>query len=323
MKSKRFLPLISFIAFCVALYLLYNVLSRYDPAQIAKSIFAIETSRLGLAMLFVAGSYLSITLADALAARYIGAKLPYRRVALASFVAISIGHTVGIAAASSGAIRYRFYSRWGIGAGDIARIILFCAMTAALGLAALSGLALLLGAEVATGLLSLGQPFAFSLGVLCLGLTAMYAGLGLVTRAPLAIGHWKIPLPPLKLALEQTLVGTMDFCFVAAVLYELLSPATEVGYFGVVAVYVLANIASIVSHVPGGLGVLEAVVVLMIPEASVVGALIVFRAIYFLVPFTLGVILFVAYELTNRQGKRTVSEVTSKERKRRTMWSND
>ena len=90
-----------------------------------------------------------------LAVRYIGAKLPYRRIALASFTSLSIGHTLGVAAASSGAIRYRFYSRWGIGAGDIARIILFCAMTTGLGLNTLMGLALLLRANMATELLGL------------------------------------------------------------------------------------------------------------------------------------------------------------------------
>jgi len=297
MRHKRFIPLFALVVFCIAAYLLYRALSAYEPAKIVEAVFAISPARLALGALFVAGSYFSLTLFDALAIRYIGAKLPYRQIMLASFTALSIGHTLGVAAASSGAIRYRFYSRWGIGAGDIARIILFCAMTAGLGLNTLMGLALLLQANVAAKLLGLSQTGAIALGAACLLLTALYVALAAVLRQPLAISRWKIPIPPVKLALAQLAVGTMNFCFVAAALYELLPATVGVGYFAVATVYVLANAASIASHVPGGLGVLEAVVIHVLPEVSVIGALVVFRFIYFLVPFTLGAALFATYEL--------------------------
>jgi uncharacterized membrane protein YbhN (UPF0104 family) len=84
-------------------------------------------------------------------------------------------------------------------------------------------------------------------------------------------------------------------------LYQLLPPASDIGYFVVATVYVLANVASIFSHVPGGLGVLEAVVIHLMPQAAVIGALVVFRVIYFLVPFAIGAALFAAYELAQRR----------------------
>jgi hypothetical protein len=300
---KRFLPLFGFIVFCIAAYLLHRALSAYDPAEIVESIFAIPPPRLALGALFVAGSYFSITLFDALAIRYIGAKLPYRRIALASFCALSIGHTLGFAAASSGPIRYRFYSRWGIDPGDIAKIIVFCAATAILGLNTLLGLALLLQADVAAELLGFSQATVLALGGACVALTGLYVSLAAVLRRPLAIKQWKISMPPVRLALAQIAVGAMNFCFVAAALYQLMPPAARVGYFAVTSVYVLANLASIVSHVPGGLGVIEAVVIHLMPEASVIGALVVFRVIYFLVPLTIGAALFAAYELAAK-GKR-------------------
>jgi glycosyltransferase 2 family protein len=303
MKYKRFIPLFAFVVFCIAAYLLYHALSAYDRATIVEAIFAIPRPRLALGAFFVAGSYFSLTLFDTLAIRYIGAKLPYRRIALASFTALSIGHTLGVAAASSGAIRYRFYSRWGIGAGDIARIILFCAMTAVLGLNALMGLALLLQANVAAKLLGFSQTGAIAVGAGCLLLTALYLTLAAVLRQPLTIKRWEIPIPPFKLALAQISVGATNFCFVAAALYELLPATVGVGYFAVATVYVLANVATIVSHVPGGLGVLEAVIIHVLPEAFVIGALVVFRFIYFLIPFTIGVVLFVACELAKRRGR--------------------
>ena len=301
MKYKSFIPLFAFGVFCIAAYLLYRALSAYDRAKIVEAIFAIQRPSLALGALFVACSYFSLTLFDTLAIRYVGAKLPYRRIALASFTALSIGHTVGVAAASSGAIRYRFYSRWGMGAGDIARIILFCAMTAGLGLNTLMGLALLLQANVAAKLLGFSQAGAIALGAACLLLTALYVALAAVLHRPLTIRRWEIPIPPVKLALAQISIGTIDFCFVAAALYELFPAIVAVGYFAVATVYVLANVASIVSHVPGGLGVLEAVVIHVLPEVSVIGALVVFRFIYFLVPFTIGAVLFAACELMQRR----------------------
>jgi uncharacterized membrane protein YbhN (UPF0104 family) len=307
MKYKRFTPLFAFVIFCIAASLLYRALSAYDRAKIVEAIFAIPRPRLVLGALFVAGSYFSLTLFDTLAIRYIGAKLPYRRIALASFTALSIGHTLGVAAVSSGAIRYRFYSRWGIGAGNIARIIVFCAMTAGLGLNTLIGLALLLQANLAADLLGFSQTSAIALGAGCLLLSALYVVLAAVLRRPLAIKRWEIPMPPVKLALAQISIGTMNFCFVAAALYELLTATVGLGYFTVATVYVLANVASLVSHVPGGLGVLEAVVIHVLPEVSVIGALVVFRFIYFLVPFTIGAALFVAYELTQRRRRGAFS----------------
>jgi len=301
MKYKSFIPLFAFGVFCIAAYLLYRALSAYDRAKIVESIFAVQRPSLALGALFVAGSYFSLTLFDTLAIRYVGAKLPYRRIALASFTALSIGHTLGVSAASSGAIRYRFYSRWGIGSGDIARIILFCAMTAGLGLNTLMGLALLLQANVAAKLLGFSQAGAIALGAASLLLTALYVALAAVLHRPLAIKRWKIPIPPVKLALAQISIGTIDFCFVAAALYELFPAIVAVGYFAVATVYVLANVASIVSHVPGGLGVLEAVVIHALPEVSVIGALVVFRFIYFLVPLTIGAVLFAACELMQRR----------------------
>jgi uncharacterized membrane protein YbhN (UPF0104 family) len=307
MKYNRFTPLFAFVIFCIAASLLYRALSAYDRAKIIEAIFAIPRPRLVLGALFVAGSYFSLTLFDTLAIRYIGAKLPYRRIALASFTALSIGHTLGVAAASSGAIRYRFYSRWGIGAGDIARIIVFCAMTAGLGLNTLIGLALLLQANLAAELLGFSQTGAIALGAACLLLSALYVALAAVLRRPLAIKRWEIPMPPVKLALAQISIGTMNFCFVAAALYELLRSTVGLGYFTVATVYVLANVASLVSHVPGGLGVLEAVIIHVLPEVSVIGALVVFRFIYFLVPFMIGAALFVGYELTQRRRRGAFS----------------
>ncbi len=301
MKAKRFLPFFGLAAFGAAAYLVYRAVRRYDPAEIVASIFAISVPHLLLGSLFVAGSYFSLTLFDTLAVRYVGAKIPYRRIALASFSALSIGHTVGFAAASSATIRYRFYSRWDIPAGDIAKIILFCAITVALGLNTLAGIALLLRPEMAADLVGFSDTVAVVLGGTCLGLTAAYLCFSILLRGTLTIWQWEISMPVPKLACAQVCVGTINFCFVAAALHQVLLANIDVAYIAVATIYVLGNLASLLSHVPGGLGVLEAVVIYLLPQAAVIGALLAFRGLYFLLPFVIGVLLFAAYELRQQR----------------------
>jgi glycosyltransferase 2 family protein len=256
-----------------------------------------------LAGLFAAASYLCLTCFDFLALRYVGQRLPYPKVALASFCSLSLGHNIGFAALSSGAIRYRFYSRWGVRAGDIAKIILFCGMTVGLGLAILGALALLLRSDLAAEMTGLSQGALIGIGVAALAAVALYVLLAAHVRKPLRIRHWSIEMPPLRLALAQIVIGPINFACVAACLYHALAALADVSYLAVAAVYVTANVTALMSHVPGGLGVIETVVLYLVPGAKVIGALVAFRVIYYLVPLTIGGPLFGLSELLLKERK--------------------
>jgi uncharacterized membrane protein YbhN (UPF0104 family) len=254
-----------------------------------------------LALVFAAGSYLCLTGFDFLATRYIGQNLPYRYVALTSFCSLSLGHNIGFAALSSGAIRYRFYSRKGISVGDVARIIVFCGITVGLGLAILGGLALLVRSDLAVEILGLPRAGVIALGVGALALPAGYLVLAAFVRRPLKIRRWRFAPPPLPLAIGQCAVGALNFSFVAACLHQALSAVGDVSYLAVAAVYVMATLASLITHVPGGLGVIETVVLHLLPGAQVIGALVAFRVIYFLIPLCIGGPLFGITELWLRR----------------------
>ena len=120
-------PVIAVAAVALAAFLLYRTLSRYSLDQIVASVTDVPASRLMLAGAFAAASYTCLTAFDYLALRYVGHPLAYPKVALASFTSLSLGHNIGLAFLSSGAVRYRFYSRWGLGAGEVAKVILFLA----------------------------------------------------------------------------------------------------------------------------------------------------------------------------------------------------
>lgn len=294
---RFFMPLLAGMVVLLAAYLLYRNLSQYSWDAIVQSVWAIPRSRIVLAILSAAASYFCLSWFDWLALRYVKQNLPYRRAALASFAALSLGHNIGLAALSSGAVRYRFYSRWGVRLGDIAKVILFCGVTVGLGLTTLAACALLLRPELAARITGLPQPWIIALGLGCLAAAVGYIALSITWRTPHRFRDWTIEMPPPRLAIAQIFIGLLNFSFVAACLYHTLAAVGEVSYLGVAAVYVLANTTALITHVPGGLGVIEAVVLYLLPGANVVGALIAFRAIYYLLPLCIGGPLFALSEL--------------------------
>lgn len=293
--------LIAAAAIGLAAFLLYRTLSRYSPDQLVAAVTAVPHLRLLAAAAFAAASYLSLTFFDYLALHYVKRPLPYPKAALASFTALSLGHNIGLAALSSGAVRYRFYSRWGLKAGEVAKVIVFCGTTVGLGLLVLGGAALLLRSELAVKITGLTWPIVIALGIGCLALPAAYLILAATMRRPLRIRRWTLEIPPLKLAAGQILVGSVNFAFVAACLHQALAAVADVAYLGVASVYVIANATALVSHVPGGLGVIESVVMYLLPGQDLIGPLLVFRFVYFLMPLAFGAILFAVTELVYRR----------------------
>ncbi|WJR65345.1 UPF0104 family protein [Neorhizobium sp. CSC1952] len=296
-------------AICLAIFLVYRSLGRYTLDEIEESVQSIAGFRLASAFLFVILSYLCLTGFDTLAVRYAGKPLAYRRTALASFTALSIGHNVGLAALSSGAVRYRFYSRWGLTAEDVAKIIIFCGVTVGLGLVTLAGLALLLQ-EGGPDLLGLESPVRTALGLACLSMPALYLLLCAFVRRPLRLRTWQFDPPKLGLAIGQIVLGTLNFACVAASIHQLLATFTDAGYLEVASAYVTANIAALISHVPGGIGVLEATMLAILPSTASIGALIAFRVLYYFVPLTIGVPTLLISEAYYRHRGGRFSEQT-------------
>ena len=281
-------------------YLLYRTLSGYSPGQLVDAVRAVPASRLLAAGGFAAASYLCLTGIDWLALRAAGTPLPYRRVALAAFISLSLGHSIGFAGLSSGAIRYRFYTRWGLGTADVAKAVLFCGVTVAVGLMALGAVAVLVHPGLAREVTGLGTGAVLAAGLACAAFVAGYLGLAAWWRKPLTFRRWSIEMPPLPLAAAQVALGAVNFALVSACLHQVLMAVSDVGYLAVASVFVIANAAVLITHVPGGVGVIESVVVHLLPKTDVIGPLIAFRCIYFLIPLALGLVAFAATEAVFR-----------------------
>jgi glycosyltransferase 2 family protein len=284
----------------LATFLLYRTLSSYHYHEIVASVTSIPLSRLLSATAFAASSYVCLTLFDVLALRYIRHALPYRKVALASFCSLSLGHNIGFAALSSGTIRYRFYSRLGLRTEEIAKIIVFCGVTVGLGLSTLTGITLALRPDIAQDVLRVNRGLIYGACTLSLAIPVAYAFFASLLRSPVRVWNWSFGMPVPALAVAQIAVGTLNFALVAACLHQALSAVSEIPYVAVVSVYVIANVATLITHVPGGLGVIESVVLFLLPKAQLVGAVLVFRFVYFLLPLVMGGALFVIAELQLR-----------------------
>jgi glycosyltransferase 2 family protein len=300
--------LIGIAAVGLAVFLLHRTLSRYSSDEILNSLNSIPAFRVTLSLLCAAASYLCLTAFDWLALRYVERPLPYGYVALASFCSLSMGHNIGFAALSSGAIRYRFYSRWGVGLGDIAKVILFCGVTVGLGLIILAGIALLSSSELASEMTSLPQSSILIVGLACLAVGPCYVALAHFLRRPIRIREWTVQLPDWRLALAQVIIGPLNFAFVSACLYHALASLADVSYLQVATAYVIGLAGSLLSHVPGGLGVIETVVLFLLAGQQLIGGLVAFRVIYFLIPLCIGAPLFAVAEVFFRRSATAARE---------------
>jgi uncharacterized membrane protein YbhN (UPF0104 family) len=297
MPKKVIVGVLISAAVAVAGWLIYRALSQYTLDEIVQSVMEIPSRHLVVGIAFVFLSYFCLTLFDTLAVRYVGRKLSYPKIAIASFTSLSIGHNVGVASLSSGAVRYRFYTRWGFSGEEVAKIILFCGLTVGLGLVTLAGLCSLIMPEGAARVTRLSRSGVVVLGIACLGASAGYVLLAGLLRGSLRLYRWSFKLPSPSLAACQVAVGTANFVCVSACLHQLVLAFGDRGFFETATAYVGANLTSLVSHVPGGIGVLEATIAFLLGHSASIGALIAFRAIYFFLPLPLGLLSISIAEL--------------------------
>jgi uncharacterized membrane protein YbhN (UPF0104 family) len=303
-RWKRWISLATPLLALAALAIVVHALEQLTFARVVASLERIGTRHFIAALLCTAASYTTLTSFDWLGARHGGSRLGYPRIALASFLSLSIGHTVGFSPFSSGAVRYRYYSKWGLSTQQIGLIILFSAVTVALGETTLSAIILLAKPSTAQHVLGLNRIIILLIGSLCTMLVLGYLACAVGLRRRIDIFGWRFEFPNARLALAQIAMGLLDYIFVTAALHSLLSASTQVDFFTTAAAYILGSIAALLTHVPGGLGVLEGTIALLLPNTEAIGPLIAFRCIYFLLPLTAGLTLLGVTELRGRIARR-------------------
>lgn len=269
----------------------------YD--HVVAAMRAVPGAHLLLALLATAVSFAALTGYDHSSLRYVGAKVPYRVVAQTAFIAYALSNTIGLGVFTGGAVRMRMYGAAGVEAGSITRAIAFNALAFGLGIGVVGAAGLLLDASVLAPALHLPAWPLQVLGALALiGAGALlWACRHGEVKLPLR-GRLRLPAP--GLAWRQLLWSLLDITAAAAVLWWLL-PQGSIGFPAFVGFYAAATVLGVISHVPGGLGVFEAVMLVAlghaVPAGTLAGALVLYRVIYYLLPLLLALLLLVGHEL--------------------------
>ncbi len=291
--------------FGVALLVLRRELSQYRYQDLVEAVTDLGRWRVLGAIALTAVNYLALTGYDALALRIVGQKLEYRRVALASFIAYVFSHNVGLSFLGGGAVRFRLYSSWGIGSDRIAAILFINAITFWLGFVLLLACTLLAAPPAIPARLHFPAVGPQVLGALSLVVLVAYLALTAARRTPLHLWGRDLALPTFRVSLAQLVLSTIDWLLAAAVLWVLLPASVGPGFASFVAIYLSAQIVALVSHVPAGLGVFETVIILMLghatSRAALLGSLLAYRLVYYLVPLAFGTLLLVAHEGMRRR----------------------
>ncbi|HDX8377751.1 TPA: lysylphosphatidylglycerol synthetase family protein, partial [Aeromonas dhakensis] len=298
-------PLCSLLLLGAALVVLYRLTHLWHWHDIRLAIWSLPLPLLGGALLLTLLSYGCLCCYDMLAVHALGKRLPWQQVGVTSFIAYTFSNTLGFALLTGSSVRYRIYSALGLNTGEVARIILFCSVTFFLGLLAWGGSALLVGQ--ATTLLPDWPLWADQLLNLAGGL-ALLAVLGyLFWPKPVLVwrGH-ELVLPVFRTRLLQLLVALLDWMAAAAVLYVLL-PADSVSYPVLLSAFVLASFLGVLAHVPGGIGVFEASMSLLLakylPVDKLLASLLLYRCIYYVLPFLCALLLFTSQELLQQKAR--------------------
>jgi phosphatidylglycerol lysyltransferase len=305
---KRRAGVIATVAiFLLALLTMQHMLRDFHYHQIILQLKSLSARQILIAILCTAASYWTLTFYDLSALRYARIKLPYKLVAFASFTGYAVSNNVGFALISGGGVRYRLYSAAGVSAGDIAKIIVFAGVTFTAGLCAIGSFAFLIAPGELAPVAHISPPVASAIGGVALALILATLVTAAINRHPIRLWRLRIAIPSARMVAAQILISGVDIALAAATLYIVLPPLAGIGYWGFLGLFSVALLLGVISNVPGGIGVFESVMLIGLRQgdgAAVLGGIIAYRAIYFLLPLILAGILLAINEVFLRKPGR-------------------
>jgi phosphatidylglycerol lysyltransferase len=279
---------------------LRGLLREVSYAEVVQQIATQPARDLLLSGLATVLSYLVLTGYDFSALKYVGVQIRRTTVLLTSFIAYALGNTVGLGVLTGGAVRMRLYTAAGIDAGRVAQAAAFNAGAFVIGMTAFGAAGLLWGAPDVAELVRIPGWLLRAIAVLLLLAVGALLVAAARSREIRILNRWPVRLPPPELAIRQLLISALDLSASAAALWFLL-PTDIVSLPAFFAWYAMAVALGLLSHVPGGLGVFEAVILLACggraPPEQIIGALVLYRIIYYLLPLIAAAMLLAGYEL--------------------------
>jgi uncharacterized membrane protein YbhN (UPF0104 family) len=293
----------SLLIIAFAITTLFRTLRGIDTGVVLTALTEIPRRNIALAALSVVAAFCTLTFYDFFALRTLGKKqVPYRIAALSSFTSYSIGHNIGATVFTGGAIRFRIYSDYGLNAVDVAKICFLSGLTFWLGNTFVLGIGMAMHPWAASAMDQL--PPAINRLIALGGIAAIVAYLVWLTagdnRRELGQNGWKVVLPSAPLTLLQILIGVVDLGFCALAMYLLMPAQPGIDFISLAVVFILATLLGFASHAPGSIGVFDVAMLVALPEfgrEQLLATLLVFRILYFLIPFGTAVSIMGTREL--------------------------
>ena len=304
-KLSQLLPLLLFIG---ALYIAHRELQAHQLHEILTALQHTPHQAILAAFALTLINYLVLVGYDWLALRYTGhTQIPLLKMLGAALLSYAISNNTGHAWATGGSIRYRFYSKWGVPGWDVIKISLFQTLTYLLGALTLG----LLGSLILPHYLTHGvqEPAVIHwVSIVCAVSLLIYWVAVWFWRKPVLIKGFALYLPSPLTAWRQTLIASLDVVLSALVLWALMYGKVQIDFGAFLVVFVVAQVMGVISQVPGGIGVFESAFLWLMSDIEsrdehllLIGALLLYRAIYYFIPLLLAGGGLLSYELYSRR----------------------
>jgi len=310
--GKKLSAAISLLILSAAALALYYALRDIDVDKVISALRTQPRQTIWIASIFVITGYVTLIFYDVFALRTIGHRaVPFRVAAVASFTSYTIGHALGAATLTGGFVRLRVYSAWGLSVIDVAKMAFITGMTFCLGNALVLGAALSYAPEAVSAIDRLPIWVNRGVGVAALLALLIYLLWLGPQRRIIGVAEWSIALPDARATLLQIAIGATDLCLVTIAMFVLLPESPNVGFITVLLIFLSATLIGTVSHVPGNLGIMEAGMLLGLPQfekEELLASLLTFRVLYFAVPLLFAMLALALRELGLLARPRTTSQ---------------
>ena len=284
---KRLSILAPPLLFILAAIVVRHELKAFQTGDIRDAIFSVPALTIAIGAVLTALNYAILSFYDWLALRYAGQRVPIRRVLLASSISYAISNNTGHALISGTSVRYRFYTNWGVPGWEVVRISAFLAVTFIIGLITTEVLTYLALPPVMMRLIENPNAIRLITGLCALGVIAYWIAI-YTLRQPIKIRKMTFSLPSPMMALAQTAIAVADLVLAGFILYLFLYKTVAIPFPAFMVIYVIAMLLGLSSQVPGGLGIFEGTFLWLagsdFSSAHILGALIVFRLVYYVLP---------------------------------------
>jgi uncharacterized membrane protein YbhN (UPF0104 family) len=299
-RNKHYVwPTVGVIAVAFSGWLLYKELRGLTWAALADSFAAIPATGWAFAFIATLFAYLALSEYDRIALIHLRRKFSWPFVMITSFTTYSLSHNIGASLISGAIVRFRAYGSRGLTPGEIGVMVAITTFTFLIGAALIGGASLVLHPEILQRFFDVPDWVSYTVGALLLLAIAFYLIGSLFHFKPLVVGRFSLNYPKPEVVIRQMIIGPLELISAAAIIYFCLPAEGNPGFITVLGVFVASFSLAIVSHAPGGLGVIEYVFLTGLADmdpAAVLAALIVFRVLYLLIPFAIALVIVLVFE---------------------------